>query len=665
MPSRQELVKIGFMQWQNLSTVHPCPDAQRYAPEVLLLSQALAAKLAVVPCWIAVPQGTETAPWEALPGTDPWLLRAPFQGGESLQRRPEALAARTLNTTVLEHSHLLQVLPASILQEGWLLLDPDYNQDACLIYEQTETRQILAQLPSWQTDSAAAELSARLQHLSAQVRAALSWCKLRLYWLNTPEQLWLLMISPEERWPELGPGWRDFSVRESLPAHPEPLLRTLLEDLGEEICSLWCKELAPEQGPQPGQFAPALLGHGGRLWYHQSTVDRLRQAVARLSLRREIQLCHRHLQRLKQEQTWFLEGFNIPHAGLAGFCQQMANLYVPLLGYSLLSELLLQRAFTRLEQWGVFPALQQTHLNPLSRLLPELTALREQAQRLLLDKPSLRATDLPQQAVFRQPWQVFLSQFGHRGCEELSLRSPRLSEEPIAVLNMLLRPWQTSPSRVPRGWKMLLLRPYWRWVCALLDAQTQFRSDALWALYQMKKQLQSRLVACVSAGQLRQPDDFWFLTLEEVHWLDQGAAIPAAFLQQRRQQWQSRQEPWIALSAPSEQRLQGQALLQPEREGWIWHPASAEESLPEAMKPWQTILVLKSLDPGHYPQLMQAAAVILGQDHDLNGGLSVLREWGIPALFGLGAQIAHLRTGQYVRLNGQTVQLLSEPLDQS
>lgn len=657
LPFQQEFVKIGGMQWQQLHTINPLLDT--HAPEILLLHQALTANLTLVPSWIALEDGEENTPWVQFSEHTTYLLRPPFQGGETLQRRPEGLSAEELLKSPVQNLSLLQVLPASILQEGWLLLDPEYNQDLCLLYTATEAiEQILPQIPLWQAQLQAKDLQARLQYLSAQVRAELSWAKLRLYWLNTPEQLYLLMISPEEGWPQMGRQWRDFSTLESLPTYPEPLLYTLLEDISEDIYAYWCKDLAPAWAPQVGQYNPALLGHQGRLWYNQHVLTQLRQAIAHLNPLQVIHMQRRHTQRLKREQTWFLEGFSVLHAGLVGFCRHMASIYTSLIGYSLISELLLEHARLRLEQWGVFSALQQTHLNPLSRMVSELKILREQAQRLLLDKPKLQAEQLPQQRAFRQPWQIFLAQFGHRSYQELSLRSPRLSEAPEALLNSLLQPWQVSQSIPSGSLKILLLRPYWRWVASLLDAYIHFRSDGLWALYQLKKQLHARLLTCVKDKQLTHPDDFWFLTLEEVQWLEHGEKIPVDFLQQRREQWQSRQTclPMSSDNFPS--YLQGRDIFKPMREGVLWCPSSPTELLPAEMKPWQTILVLKCLEPGHYPQLLQVAAVVLAQDHDLNGGLSLLREWGIPAIFGLGEAIQYLRTGQRVKLEGEILHLL-------
>ncbi|MGE3724421.1 MAG: hypothetical protein AB7I41_02650 [Candidatus Sericytochromatia bacterium] len=649
------------MYWQSLFSDLNFDPHFRPGMECLLLFRAVAAELAVLPSWVCQsPDQAATSPLP-LPETADriWQQRALYGLGEKADK-----AAQT--------GILLQHWPVQIQAQGTLRLDPDYNQDQLSVSllggaEPTERQEsLLDQRPLWELPSES-DLWARLQHLSAQIRQRVFAEKLRIEWIDDGETLWLTGLCPVDEILFQAGDWQLLALEESLAAAPEPLFNLICSSISETVAQQWAKDFWPDL-PVAERAFDLFQGH---LYVHQGLLERLNQQVKDLSWARWWQICRQELKALERQRSYFLETFQVPHVGLLGYCRQLEDLYAAFFQHSFRSSLLLARGCDYLARKNVLEILQKSHLNPLSGFLMALQNLRDLAQTILVKTPDMLPEKLPNHPSFKQSWQVFLSQFGHRGFQELSPAAQRFADRPALILERLFLPWQVFRSEPEQNWKTLFFRPFWLFLAALLDQREHFRSDGLWAIFQVRKQMALLIDKAVQAGQLAQADDFWLLNFEEVQWLDQGGSIPAEYTQKLRQAWQKQ----AGLALPSRRRdfdalqpLAEGALAQPvqtkplaalgldEREGQIWHPQRPEETLPAEFKPWSSILVAQNLDPGVLLQLLQTSSVVLGQSSDLNGGISLLREMGVPALLGLEDRHHQLQTGLSVALSASALE---------
>ncbi len=652
------------MYWQSLFSNLNFDPSFRPGIECLLLFRAVAADVAVIPSWVC--QSLAQAEDAALPLAEipdkVWQRRALYGQSETGETTPQG-------------GILLQHWPRQIGAQGSLNLDPEYSQDQLCLASPAPVETLLPgenlldQCPPWEIP-AEAGLLGRLQRLSAQIRHRVSAEKLRLEWLDDGQTLWLTGICPADI-VIFEPGdWRLFSLEESLPDAPEPLFNLICGSISETLAQQWAKGFLPELPLAERAFD---ISHG-HLYFHQGLIARISQQVQSLSWARWWQISRQELSALERQRTYFLETFQVPHVGLLGYCRQLEDLYSAFFTHSFRSMLLLARGCDYLSRKNVLATLQKSHLNPYTRLLIELQNLRDLAQTLLLKTPDLLPEKLPYHPSFKQSWQIFLSQFGHRGFQEVSPAAKRFADRPELILNRLFLPWQVFRSESEQTWKTLFFRPLWLFLAALLDQREHFRSDGLWAIFQVRKQIDALLEKAVQTGQLAQNADFWLLNFEEIQWLDQGGTIPPEYTQALRREWQAQ----AALSLPSQRRdfetfhtqpdvsvvptlqtFQPQAALGLEpREGQLWHPQAVEETLPSDFKPWSSILVAQNLNPGVLLQLLQASSVVLGQNSDLNGGLSLLREMAVPALLGLEDRQNQLQTGQSVSISAAALERL-------
>lgn len=650
------------MYWQSLFSNLNFDPSFRPSIECLLLFRAVAADVAVIPSWVC--QSLAQAEDAALP-----LAEMP----DKVWQRRALYGQADTGETAHQGGILLQHWPRQIWAQGSLALDPEYSQDQLSLSFPVPVdaglpaENLLDQCPLWEIP-AEPDLLGRLQRLSAQIRHKVSAEKLRVEWFDDGQTLWLTGLSPAES-AVFEPGdWRLFSLEESLPDAPEPLFNLICGSISETLAQQWAKGFLPELS----LAERALDISRGHLYFHQGLIARISQQVQSLSWARWWQISRQELSALERQRSYFLETFQVPHVGLLGYCRQLEDLYSAFFTHSFRSMLLLARGCDYLSRKNVLATLQKSHLNPHTRLLSELQNLRDLAQTLLLKTPDLLPEKLPYHPGFKQSWQIFLSQFGHRGFQEVSPAAKRFADRPELILNRLFLPWQVLRSESEQTWKTLFFRPLWLFLAALLDQREHFRSDGLWAIFQVRKQIDSLLEKAVQAGQLAQSADFWLLNFEDIQWLDQGGKIPAEYTQTLRQEWQAQAglllpaqrrdfETFLAAQpvpvAPNLQTFRPQAALGLEqREGLLWHPQAVEETLPTDFKPWNSILVAQNLDPGVLLQLLQTSSVVLGQNSDLNGGLSLLREIALPALLGLEDRQNQLQTGQSVAISATALE---------
>jgi hypothetical protein len=665
------------MQWQPLSLEQSLFPTSAPGIELQLCLLAQAADIQLVPSWVCLETRSQSeqvlSPAEI--ENSQWFMRPLKQGGEAPNSsRPMPVAANQPFLSA-KADHLLQAWPLQIQAQGTLGIDPEYNQDQDWRHQSEQAEKslephILEQIALWDAPSNPPELTTRLQKLSAQIRASVANEKVYLDWIDDGQTLWLTGIWPLERIEKQLNQWTLLAQEESLPPAPEPLLNSLFEQISENVAKAWRQSFLPEAEFQAFQIVQ------GQLYFNQSLFDTLQTKISQLSWQKWWQLSRKQAAHLNRQREYFLETFQVPHVGLSGYCRQLADIYTVFWGQSFRSQLLLNKGLAFLAQQGVLEPLQKTHLNPSSRIMIEFQNLRELAQTLLIKDPELKPDKFLRNPDFKKHWQLFVVQHGHRGLHEWMLSSDRFADRPELVLNCLLLPWQVFRSEPEKTWKTVLFRPLWRLLAHHLDLREHFRSDALWAIYQVRKQMQTLLDKAVAAGLLTESSDFWLLNLEEVQRLDRGEAVPAEYCQMLRQKWLAQQaysppvckgdfDSLVTKPALNSENTENPMIyqhpqvlgLEDTRQGQIWNPHSESENLPEGFKPWLSVLVLRHLDPGSLVQILQSSAVILGQKTDLNGGLSLLREMGIPAVLGIENSLEIASTGQAVSIGPEKLEL--------
>jgi phosphohistidine swiveling domain-containing protein len=171
----------------------------------------------------------------------------------------------------------------------------------------------------------------------------------------------------------------------------------------------------------------------------------------------------------------------------------------------------------------------------------------------------------------------------------------------------------------------------------------------------------------VTAGELGQPDDLFYLSLAEMEAFAAGEARDwrAVIAQRRaayRQEMQRRQVPRLLLSdgrafyeGLSEPEGLGEAML-----GAPVSPGLVEGRVRVVLDPRQAdllpgeILVCPGTDPSWTPLFLTAAGLVMEVGGMMTHGAVVAREYGIPSVVGVDRATQRLQTGQRVRLDGST-----------
>ncbi len=299
----------------------------------------------------------------------------------------------------------------------------------------------------------------------------------------------------------------------------------------------------------------------------------------------------------------------------------------------------------------------------------------------------------------------FLGRYGARGVGEVDLGRPRWREDPTPVMQALqsyLRVEDASqaPDRVFArgaaaaeaavahlaeglrtarwGW---VKAPLVRWAARRVRTLTGLReSPKFWAVRMMglvRAALLERGQELARAGILDRPDDLFFLRLSELQTLaaseEQGwLALVRARRQTYARELRRSQVPRLLLS-------DGQAFYEgvasPEGEGdevLMGSPVSpgvAEGLVRVVLDPHVVqlvpgeILVCPGTDPAWTPLFLVAGGLVMEVGGMMTHGSVVAREYGIPAVVGVTQATTRLRTGQRVRLDGNSGRVI--PLDPS
>jgi rifampicin phosphotransferase len=296
----------------------------------------------------------------------------------------------------------------------------------------------------------------------------------------------------------------------------------------------------------------------------------------------------------------------------------------------------------------------------------------------------------------------FMARYGMRGVGEIDLGRPRWRDNPLPVIQSI-RSYLTitdaaaAPDAVFRrgaeqaaaaaerltrklrrthgGWRKAA---QFRWAVRRLRALAGLRESPKFMLIRLFGIVQSGLLAngraLAAAGVLAQPEDIFFLQWAELRALADGAAPQSPTLAERvaarRQvydrEMRRRQIPRVMLSdgrafyeGAGETAESGENVIT----GAAVSPGVAEGRVCVVLDPHTAhlspgdILVCPGTDPAWTPLFLTAGGLITEVGGLMTHGSVVAREYGIPAVVGVGGATTRLHTGQRIRIDGSAGQI--------
>ena len=289
---------------------------------------------------------------------------------------------------------------------------------------------------------------------------------------------------------------------------------------------------------------------------------------------------------------------------------------------------------------------------------------------------------------------AFLARYGHRAVAEIDLGVPRWAEDPGHIVNVLANYLRVSdPAKAPD-------RQF-----ARAKATAEERVKELSARARAKGKLRGRLVAhglrrarqtaglrespkfalilcfaevrrqlalvgqdLAAAGRISEPDDVFFLDLEEARVALRGADLREAVAERRHTyglEMRRRHIPRVLLSDGTDVEAALAARTPPDSTlppGTLkGAPASAGTVTGRArvimdpqgahLEPGE-ILVAPSTDPGWTPLFLTAGAMVMEMGGPISHGAVVAREYGIPAVVGVPGATVRINTGDVITVDG-------------
>lgn len=312
------------------------------------------------------------------------------------------------------------------------------------------------------------------------------------------------------------------------------------------------------------------------------------------------------------------------------------------------------------------------------------------ADRLAADYQAGRLPETAQTAL-----DAFLRQYGMRGLGEIDIGRPRWRENPTPVIQTVqsylqITNEQAAPDVVfQRGaaeaeaaihaLQDAARKTFAGGIKARIIAVTSRRVRSLGGLrespkffiIQMMGIMREKLLASgaqlVQQGNLSQPDDLFFLSLDELEaFAAEEAGDWKAIIAEHRASYQRelrrRQVPRLILSngrtyyegmlpgSHTDGNLQGSPVSPGTVEGFarvVFDPHEANLTPGE-------ILVCPGTDPAWTPLFLAAGGLVMETGGMMTHGAIVAREYGIPAVVGVDRATERIRTGDRLRVDGST-----------
>jgi pyruvate,water dikinase len=293
--------------------------------------------------------------------------------------------------------------------------------------------------------------------------------------------------------------------------------------------------------------------------------------------------------------------------------------------------------------------------------------------------------------AFLRSFESYLEDYGHRGVGESDIMSPRLADNPEAILALLRTQLGAAPSEpddIPSrqarvraealheikrrmGWKLHRWWMYLWWrrrLCRFFALREANRHHLMYFSSAIRRLLLHAGDLLVSRGILDDRDDVFFMTLQETTELADGkehdwrSVIRARRLERARnahvhppdtiRDWETAR---VRLAASDDHDRSDLLSGVPISAGIATGPVRVLRS-PNDWASVQAgeILVIPVIDPGLAPLFGIAGGVIAEMGGTLSHGAIIAREYGIPTVANVRGARALLKDGQIVRLDAGT-----------
>ncbi|HET9866009.1 MAG TPA: PEP-utilizing enzyme, partial [Nitrospira sp.] len=276
----------------------------------------------------------------------------------------------------------------------------------------------------------------------------------------------------------------------------------------------------------------------------------------------------------------------------------------------------------------------------------------------------------------------YLADYGHRGIGESDVMSPRMADQPEALLEVIriqLAGPPTTPTAIAgrqraareealasikarcglRVDRWLIFRWWYRRLCRFFALREANRHHLMWYSAAARNLLLHVGKLMTEQGLFRVPEDIFFLTLQE------RAAMPperiknwGALVKARRAQ----REQWLTLEVPDTIRspeppdlndhlLEVHLMLSgiPVSSGRVSGPVTFVRSEADWINVRRgDIIVAPVIDPGMAPLFGVAAGLVVEMGGTLSHGAIIAREYGLPTITNVRRVMTQLSEGEII-----------------
>jgi rifampicin phosphotransferase len=289
---------------------------------------------------------------------------------------------------------------------------------------------------------------------------------------------------------------------------------------------------------------------------------------------------------------------------------------------------------------------------------------------------------------FLHAFNTYLADYGHRGVGESDVMSPRLADNPEAILAILRTQLiSASPShkailarqektritaltqiKVRLGWRIdrwVVFLWCYRRLCRFFALREANRHHLMYYSTAIRTLLIRLGELLVTQGRLDQRDDIFFLSIDERTDLLAGSITDwKVIVQERRMErerntaatapdtirdWESMNE---QIQIPTQTDRSGQLTGMPISAGSVTGPVRIVRSTIDWSKVTPgDILVVPVIDPGLAPLFGIAGGLIAEMGGTLSHGAIIAREYGLPTVANVGSAMTQLTDGRQVELD--------------
>lgn len=299
--------------------------------------------------------------------------------------------------------------------------------------------------------------------------------------------------------------------------------------------------------------------------------------------------------------------------------------------------------------------------------------------------PGLKRGNQRETTEFRQHLDAFLGEYGYRAVAEAEMRAPSWDEDPTFVFSVIQnylraenvedpkrieerqradRQAATAEARARLGFYR---RGIFQWVlkeaCTFLAARENGKALTIMGLHDLKKTLRVLGRRLFETGILEDPDDIYFLSMEELIACCRGEKMDVPLLIPRRKEEYERNktvtlpETFAGQPVPHrhEQEVPRTRVLKglPVSPGRVTGPARViMDPRQDAHLEEGEILVAPVTDTGWTPLFILAKGLVVDIGGLLSHGSIVAREYGIPGVLNVMVGTKLIKTGQIITVDG-------------